>query len=694
MAGGFRVQSVEVEGFKGLASPKKIDFKSRHVFLLGRNGNGKSSIVEAIRWGLFGSAYRPNEVIKNQHYSGDCRVTVELIRDGELWILRRTLNLGAGSSSDPILTDRHGNRHPIRDVMPQLDSVNAGEGTHIIFAPQSAPLRRRPEDLDPFEKTVFNYLDLTHPRALLSNLEEFLEDQTEAEHELDGELTDARKNIDEQIAGERTRRSHILNTPPWGTGAAPSMATSEQKALHFIEEVTGNLPNDALGKSSLTALVATAEELLIERRTQDQASLKREAENLTRSRGRLEELRSLQDKIEKQRVAVQRARSELETINDGLTPEELQQKLADARFDATTESIKERIVQNAIALIGQNDSEEVPCPICDSPHDRRVLELALRDTASKSDNSTSSIVATLESQLQKSKESANLLETEETQLQSLHAKAAVAMNLVDDEDKDRLTETDDIDQLIENYSQKVSTVNAQLNDQEAWFASKRAQLDRLNEELRFHRIQIRLTNLQADSKELDRVIGSYDSLVAFGESVRKIKDAVSSQLSNELTQNIPRVSESLSKAFSALTQHPWYDRLLISESTLPKLLLCVASSQDPTGREDPTGVLNGQAESALAVVPHFAFSQTDDTPTEVYLVMLDDPTRALDTEHINILLERLRELGRNVQLIVASQETERFQDMIPRVFDKGSYVIVEPTGWSPSSGPTLKTVYG
>ena len=132
----------------------------------------------------------------------------------------------------------------------------------------------------------------------------------------------------------------------------------------------------------------------------------------------------------------------------------------------------------------------------------------------------------------------------------------------------------------------------------------------------------------------------------------------------------------------------------ISEDNLPKLELRVASSQDPIGREDPTGVLNGQAESALNLVPYFAFSQPDDTPTEVYLVMLDDPTRALDTGHIRILVERLRELGRNVQLIVASQETERFETMIPDVFNDDSYVIIEPTGWSPSSGPNLKVKYG
>ncbi len=693
MATGFSVQSVEIEGFKGFASPQAIDFRSRHVFLLGRNGNGKSSIVEAVRWGLFGSAYRPNEVVKNQHYSGECRVTVKLIRDGELWTLRRTLNLGTGSSSEPILTDRHGNRRPIRKVMPQLDSVDAGEGTHIIFAPQSAPLRRQPEDLDPFERTVFNYLGLTHPRALLSNLEEFLEDQAEAEHELDEELTDARKNIDGQITEEQTRRSNILNAPPWGTGPAPSIAASEQKVRRFIEEISGKPPGDDLEGSSLEALVESAERSLGESRTQDQGSLEKEAEVSAKSRGRLEELRSAQTHIKTQEFTVQSTKCKLEAVYDGQTSDELQQKLADAKFEATTESIKGRIVRDAIDLIGRDESEDVPCPICDSHQDRQVLESTLQGAATQSDDSTSSIAAALESRLQESEELERLLGTEEAQLRLFHDKATDAAALVDDEDGVRLAKAGDIDQLIENYAQKESIIDAQKDDQEAWSASKRAELIRLKEESRFHQILRRLNNLQINRRDLDRVIDSYDSLVAFGQSARTIKDVVSSHLNEQLAQDIPRVSDVLSKAFSALTQHPWYDRLIISNSALPKLQLRVASSQDPTGREDPTGVLNGQAESALVVVPHFAFSQTDDAPTEVYLVMLDDPTRALDTEHINILLERLRELGRNVQLIVASQETERFQEMVPKVFDEDSYVIIEPTGWSPHNGPTLTIMY-
>ena len=693
MTYGFSVQGVEIEGFKGFASPQAIDFKGRHVFLLGRNGNGKSSIVEAIRWGLFGSTHRPNETVKNQHYAGNCCVTVKLVRDGQPWTLRRTLNLGTGSSSEPILTDQQGNKQPIRAIMPQLDSVDAGEGTHVIFAAQSAPLRRQPEDLGPFEKTVLNYLGLTHPRALLGNIEQFLEDQTEAEHELDEQLTGARKSLDGQIAQEQTRRGHILNAPPWGDGPPPSIAASEQRIRSFIEGTTGQRPSDQLDGSSLEALVENAEQSLNTRRDQAKGSLEAEVEQLAQYRAALEGLSDLQASVRTADSILLATQSELESVYDGLTPVLLKSRLAAARYRVTADTIKRRLAQDAVDLIRRHDAEVIQCPICHSHHDRQILESTLQSALDGSNETMSAEVASFESRVERSASLEKLLKDQEARLYSLNEDVATAMSLVRDEDKSRLAEPSGIAALIEEYSNKEAELQTRKSNQGKWFDSKVAQLNRLKDEMRFHRIQRRLNSLQANRRELERVVDSYNHFVAFGESVRAIRAVVESRLNEQLAHDIPRVSELLSKAFSALTQHPWYDQLTIARSSLPRLNLRVASSQDPNGREDPTGVLNGQAESALHLVPYFAFSQADDAPTEVYLVMLDDPTRALDTEHIRILVERLQELGRNVQLIVASQESERLLKMIPDVFDKERLAIIEPTGWSPSSGPDLKIRY-
>ena len=202
-------------------------------------------------------------------------------------------------------------------------------------------------------------------------------------------------------------------------------------------------------------------------------------------------------------------------------------------------------------------------------------------------------MSSLEDRVERSGGLENLKKEQIDQLSRLKADVATVMNVLKDEDKDDLDNKNDVQQLIQKYSDKETVIRNQMDNQKAWYTSRRAELQRLKEEGRFHRIQRRMGNLQSDRKELEQVINSFNALVAYGESVRTIHKVVESQLNEQLAHDIPRVSQTLSKAFTSLTEHQWYDRLVISQSALPKLELRVSSSQDPTGREDPTGVLNG-----------------------------------------------------------------------------------------------------
>ena len=132
--------------------------------------------------------------------------------------------------------------------------------------------------------------------------------------------------------------------------------------------------------------------------------------------------------------------------------------------------------------------------------------------------------------------------------------------------------------------------------------------------------------------------------------------------------------------------------MVVDEGKLPRLELRVSSAVSPAATH-PTEVLNGQAQSALELVPYFALGQADEAPTEVYLVLLDDPTRAFDKEHMDILVQRLADLGQRVQIVVASQETDTFRELLPRSFDREDYVVIEPKNWSFEDGPELEVEY-
>ena len=696
MLDGFRIQTVAIEGFKGFTARQVIDFEGRHVFLLGKNGNGKSSIVEAVRWGLFGSTGRRNEIVANRDYTGQCRVEISLTRGGEQWNLRRTVLRGVTGGNDPVLTDAQGREHPIREVMPLLDSVDAGEGMHIIFAAQTGVLRRLPEDLSAFERTVFYHLGLTHPRLMLSQMDKFLDDQQLVEDSLGKDFSDIRDEVDRNVANLERQRGIILKAPPWEGDHAPSVAETENKVRRLIVEITGRDPDQSLDGVSLDALIDSAEEALEDRCSQDQGALENE---LTEIGERKDHLQSLYQTIEAaatQKSAIQDAQSRLDEVLEGSSLDELRQNTAAARETEDTATLRLRIVQDAISLIHRVQVEFISCPICDEEHDRNDLELTLKRIVDQLSDGRTASSSELEGRLKEAEGLAQELQGLKSDLVNLAQSVSEARTLVDEDEENGLLDQVSEDDLqlilqlsIERQCGQETSIQEQIDDQKGWTATTQASLSKLREEERFHRTQKDLVDLGPSRNQIDRVEAAYQNLVSFGETVGTIRYAVKTCLNARLEEDIPAVSENLSQVFAALTRYSWYDKLMIAKDSLPKLELQVTSSSDPSGRGHSSEVLNGQAESALALVPYFAFSQADDAPTEVYLVLLDDPTRSYDEDHIDILVERLADLGQHVQLMVASQESDRFRAMLPKYFERADYLIVEPTRWSHDGGPEL-----
>lgn len=696
MVAGFRIRTVAIEGFKGFTTRKEIEFKQRHVFLLGKNGAGKSSIVEAIRWGLFGSTRRRNEIVANRSHGGRCRVEIALTGDGKQWNLRRTLNPGSTGGSDAVLTDEHGKERLLGEIMPKLGSVDAGEGAHIIFASQEPLPRSQSGKLDSFGRTIFAHLGLTYPQSLLEQMENFLVELELTETRLGEEITNSRQEIDSQIQQFERQRGIILRSPPWDSGHAPSVAETEVRARDLIGEITSKPIDESLLGVSLDALIDNAEETLTDKRAQDQGALQKELTEIVERRRKLEEFRNIHKEIEMQRSKIQDLQSQLSTTLSGDSLEHLQHSVEEELAAKGAMELRRQAVQGTIRLLDRDEGDSADCPVCNASHQRHLLKSQLQDTLRQLPDDTTGTSPELEARLKKvhaiNQESQNL----SRKLSELEESGRTTRAQIDAEDAKQITDhvsTDNLNAIISRCLEQERSIEARIENRTDWIDAKEKRLFKLKEEQRFHVLQKDLARLLQSRNQFGRVDRAYQDLVAFGESVREIRQVIKTCFNEQLKKDIPGVSENLSRVFAALTNHTWYDRLTIAIDRLPELILQVASSHDPAVIGHPTGVLNGQAQSALALVPYFAFSQTDDTPTEVYLVLLDDPTQAFDEEHIGMLVERLAELGRRVQLIVASQESTRFRKLLPRKFDLGSYVVVEPTSWSYHDGPRLKIEY-
>ena len=689
MADGFRIERISIEGFKGFTRAQEIELKNRHVFLLGPNGKGKSSIVEAIRWGLFGSTGRRNDVVRNGSYSGECRVVINLSRDGNEWNLTRVLIPGSGESR-PELVDHLGAVRNIRDVMPQIHSLDAGEGAHIIFAAQAAPLGRPPEDLSAFEKTVIGHLGLTDASALVSHLETFVKEQEEEENRLSKLVDDRRERLTDRISQLQRQRGAILEAPPWDNELLPSVAETEEKAKQLIKEITGNDSDGESGAMRLDALVDMADRALEKRIGLDRTPLAEDLARLDQDLTELETITDILTTIGGKKVYLQEAEQARNEVLNGISLDELRTRVEAQRRSAGAAALGRRLGEVAGELIGRSDDVGImPCPICGTDHDRNELSDLISALSQTDDEQNASKLRETEDQLKSALEADGRVYQLKEELQTCENDLSKAVAASEDAKLAETVSGGDVGDYVESVKQQKLSIEKQIDGFEDWLKGVQTRVAKLREEARFQSIQQSLKYLKAVDEEMQSAERSFQQFVEFGESVRGIQDSVRSTLTQELRVKAPSVANKLTTVFCALTKHDYFDRLVIDDEKLPKLELLVGSSSDTSGALHPTGVLNGQAESALALVPHFALSQSEEAPTEVYLVLLDDPTRAFDREHIEILIERLADLGKRVQVVVATQETETFRDLLPEFFERETYVVVEPRDWSLIDGPTL-----
>ena len=688
MADGFRIRRISVEGFKGFTKVQEIDLGNRHMFLIGPNGNGKSSVIEAIRWGLFGSTNRPNDIVRNMGYGGDCRVEVDLTRDGKEWRLRRILTPGSGDSRAGLF-DADSKEHPIRTVLPQMDSLDAGEGAHIIFAPQSEPLRRQPENLKPFQRAIFDHLGLTRARALLNHLGEFVKEQEDVEGSLDELITETSKKIDDRIGYLEWRRGQILSSPPWDGDLLPSSTDTESKVREWIRKITASESGKDFEGFSSEALMDEAEKILGNKVDLGRAPLEKRLEHIGNKLNRLENIHGIQKKIVDTNEELEKENKDLQRILDGVSLEELRKQVENRRRNAETLELGRRLGEAAVELLQRTEDEGlVPCPVCETDKERDELDRVIQALVYPQGEEDSTGLRAMEDRLSETQSFGTHIQTLKCRIGECESNLEKEIAAEKDAELIDAIEKECVVDYIDSIRKRKVSIEKQFGDFQNWHDDIQIDLKKLREEVRYQNLQRELKEMRAIDADMKRVEGAFGKLVRFGESVRDIRESVNSTLTEELREKIPDVSENMTNVFKTLTKHSYFDRLIISEEKLPELELRVANSSHLL-ETSPTGVLNGQAESALELVPYFALSQANKAPTEVYLVLLDDPTRAFDKEHIEVLIEQLAVLGQRVQLVVATQETESFRDLLPRSFERESYVVVEPKNWSYAEGPEL-----
>ena len=97
----FKLKSLRCSGFKRLDILEKVEFPDGRLLIQGRNESGKSTIMEAIHYALYGYPLRPSKKASNEdvinYGRGEAVVELEFSIDNEDYLVRRVLKKKGGN---------------------------------------------------------------------------------------------------------------------------------------------------------------------------------------------------------------------------------------------------------------------------------------------------------------------------------------------------------------------------------------------------------------------------------------------------------------------------------------------------------------------------------------------------------------------------------------------------------------------
>jgi len=703
----YKLDSIKIEGFKGFTHPQTISISGKHLFIFAANGHGKSSIIEAIRWCLFGLMGRPEEIIRNQFYmKGDCNVELKLMANDGLWQIKRKLSPGSNQSRQTI-TDPQGIERPQNEVFPFLTSIGPKEGPYVILGgPSQVPSRKHPlegTEISDYSKVIYTYLHLEEVPELIEKLTYQIDFQKEEINKLRNEIDLEKTKFEHQIENIDAQITSLLQNPPWDDTTPPTWSETRDKIKNLIEKIetlTGKRPKEEVTEDRILSLALKWVRDFVVPKEDELNDL-------------IDEKEELLDRIHAFQRELDNKNSEIDGISSRIN--ELSEKLKNTlgtrslgQIQKQLENLESKIEQTNLLLdiakkfeLYLSEFTIQNCILCSAEVNHEELEKSNREMLEQEPKLNK--ILQERNNLEELIEEINLLtrqiERERANLNQTQAKYVEIKQKLSDLTnlKGRRFTSKNIQSFINKIEAQIASLRQTLKSKQEIRQIWEDNINRLIRELKFHRSREKKERIQnLLEEELNLVEINLKDIIEFLESLKEIRRNLSVQLKEVLHTALPPISVKMTEVYQHLTKQVSFDQIKIEldeekSKYYPKLSICVQSSSKPDLPPiDPAQVLNGQALNALRFVPYFVFSQFQEETWGLDLLLLDDPTQSFDVQRIELLFNELQTVANHAQLVVGSHEIDRFRPNISKFFDDDQVAILNIKGFNIENGPDIE----
>lgn len=711
---GFTLGKIEVCGFRGFTIKQEIEFGLPLTLVSGGNRSGKSSILNAVEWCLFGSQVaakeygeireRVNWEVRNLQ-SDVCYVECQFVSKASSKKLRvrrtqgkrkRATDLWFELDGEPRNTDEAGLRallkisptdfvwavHLHQEVLRSLIVARPGERKEAIDRLLGLSELRE----------VVKSLQEQKPKAWTESLDRSLDDLSTR---LQVALKSKKTSIEEDVL--ESKRAGLEESALSTDGALRHANSLVQEVMAFASQyqlpapqLTG--PTDLKG---LEDLLRTFPRELTKLRGQNPV-LKNQGDLLTK-KTRLEGMmKNYGDQVqavssvEKKISELPMEHQDLETL-DGLIQRQSEEVVG-------VDTQMREVLANAEVLNRALDyfrsrlpDDQLTCPIC---------------------GQTSKTVSEWQKHIQSEIEKSHLkpLQERREELQKTLNSLQNARRMLVQLQQQVSSEKEELGKIRDGIGRELSIVLRESDDPAALLASK---IRELGESLHVLEAQVvlindRLSKFDSSSRVLDRLLRiaktkteikqieqisenqSFKVLKAirqrseqYVEDIELLIEGLQNITHAEAEKRLARAQSAISNAFSTLTNRPDFPGLRVSPTTDGYVVELTSS----TDSREALPILNQGDLNCAALSVFLALATAPETTHQLGFVILDDPSQSLDTTSIRNLCKILDEVCDSRQLIVGTMDEELREQILMIGKNKRHYLFKD---WDSTKGPNIE----
>ena len=693
-----RVKSLDISGFRAFSGNERFDLDADIVFVVGANGQGKTSFFDAIHWAMTGRLSRletPQNVVSLFSHSGEARVELTLVSEqGRIIVLTRQYDGSTGGlllqEGDEVFRGEDAEHQLISRLWPEGLAANE---------PQAA-LRAA------LERGVYLQQDTLTGFLIADNDQERFKAITE--------LIGAGRATELQVALENSRRAWTRAT----TRSNTEMVELEERLSRLesqLQELKDVGPSSVLSSAEWTNWWTEARRLgvsetripsietldahsaidgaMVELRT-IRLSLERRADRLRQLATALQELPStpsdlatLQQTTDDSVLALENAKRALSEAEERAT--EIRRRQTQAR-----EQQQELRVLAEIALrhLGEH------CPVCQQQYDIEATRDRLNSLLRGINNTEAPLDPVPD--LTQFVERVQVLEGEAAgaaaELRNAQRQEQVR---VEGEERIRFglaelalgTPHDGstfgaIDSALQENKRDQETLATLQNRGEALALS----LARAGQLARQSELVQEVLSCSHDLATARREVAARQYT---GDLVSRMIEGLRDASSDLVEEELKRLEPLLQRIYATADPHPEFRVVRLLSRMRQGHGRVVAEVEDPVHdhkRDTPGTFLSSSQMNVLAVSVFLALNLGIPT-LPLRMAVLDDPLQSLDDLNLLGLIDLLRRMRERRQLMISTHDT-RLASLLERklrpVSDTQRTICVELNGWS-SGGPVV-----